>query len=113
MKDKEGFFSRVYDVVKQVPYGRVTTYGAIAAYLSSKGAARMVGWAMNGSYAQADNIPAHRVVNRKGQLTGKRHFSGPDVMKQLLEGEGITVEGDQIKHFERVFWDPADHLKTE
>jgi len=113
MKDKEGFFSRVYEVVKKVPYGRVTTYGAIAAYLSSKGAARMVGWALNGSYSQAENIPAHRVVNRNGQLTGKRHFGGQEVMKQLLESEGIIVEGNQIVHFENVFWNPEENLKTE
>ena len=108
-----GFFRSVYDVVRQVPYGRVTTYGAIAAFLSSKGAARMVGWALNGSYSQAENIPAHRVVNRNGQLTGKHHFGGPEVMKQLLESEGVVVKGNRIVDFEKVFWDPADNLERE
>ncbi len=108
--DNTSFFKRVYEVVKQVPYGRVTTYGAIAAFLSSKGAARMVGWALNGSYTAHDNIPAHRVVNRKGLLTGKKHFGGPEVMKQLLESEGVVIDHDQIINFDELFWDPAEHL---
>lgn len=108
--DNAGFFRRVYDVVKQVPYGRVTTYGAVAEYLGSKGAARMVGWAMNGSHLSDENIPAHRVVNRNGLLTGKRHFGGTEVMRQLLESEGVEVKNDQIVHFKKIFWNPADFL---
>ena len=107
----QGFFQKVYRVVKQVPYGRITTYGAIAEFLGSKGAARMVGWALNGSYTSDENIPAHRVVNRRGLLTGKRHFGGTEVMKQLLESEGIIVEEDQIIRFDELFWDPAEHLR--
>ena len=110
MSDHTGFFNKVYEVVKQIPYGRVTSYGAIAEYLGSKGSARMVGWAMNGSHLLPCNIPAHRVVNRNGMLTGKRHFGGPDVMKQLLESEGLTVENDQIIHFNEKFWNPSEHL---
>jgi methylated-DNA-protein-cysteine methyltransferase-like protein len=108
MKDKQGFFQRVYEVAKQIPYGRVTSYGAIAEYLGSKGSARMVGWAMNNSHTQPDNIPAHRVVNRNGLLTGKRHFGGGDVMKNLLESEGVKFDGDQILHFEKLFWHPKE-----
>ncbi|HHL57659.1 MAG TPA: MGMT family protein [Bacteroidetes bacterium] len=108
--NNQGFFNRVYEVVKEVPYGRITTYGAIAAYLGSKGAARMVGWALNGSYTSGENIPAHRVVNRSGLLTGKRHFGGTEVMKQLLESEGVIVEEDRITRFDELFWDPAEHL---
>ncbi len=108
MDDKQGFFQRVYEVVMQIPYGRVTSYGAIAEYLGSKGSARMVGWAMNGSHHQPDNIPAHRVVNRNGLLTGKFHFGGKDVMKQLLESEGIYVEDNRITNFNEVFWHPQE-----
>ena len=110
MENKEGFFQKVYAVVLQIPYGRVTSYGAIAAYLGSKSSARMVGWAMNSSHYYPENIPAHRVVNRSGLLTGKRHFGGPDVMKELLQSEGIIVEEDQIQNFEKIFWDPAREL---
>ena len=110
MKDNSGFFDKVYEIVKLIPYGRITSYGAIAEYLGSKGSARMVGWAMNGSYSFAENIPAHRVVNRNGMLTGKIHFGGPDVMKQLLESEGIIVENDQIINFEERFWNPAEQF---
>lgn len=106
MKDNQGFFQKVYHIVKEIPFGRVTSYGAIAEYLGSKGSARMVGWAMNNSHLQSENIPAHRVVNRVGLLTGKRHFGGSDVMKNLLESEGITFNGDQIEDFEKVFWHP-------
>ncbi len=106
MDEQTGFFERVYDVVERIPYCCVTSYGAIAEYLGSKGSARMVGWAMNNSHTQSRNIPAHRVVNRTGLLTGKHHFGGPDVMRQLLESEGVQVDGDQITNFEEVFWTP-------
>ena len=102
------FFERVYDVVRQIPRGRVTTYGAIAAYLGSAGSARMVGWAMNQSHGQRQYVPAHRVVNRNGMLTGKQHFGGPNIMKQLLESEHIKVENDKILQFSELFWDPGD-----
>ena len=108
MKDNQGFFQRVYEVAKLVPYGRVTSYGAIAEYLGSKGSARMVGWAMNNSHNQPENIPAHRVVNRNGLLTGKRHFGGGDVMKNLLESEGVKFNDDQILNFDRIFWHPKE-----
>jgi methylated-DNA-protein-cysteine methyltransferase-like protein len=108
MDDKRGFFQQVYAVVKQIPFGRVTSYGAIAEYLGTKGSARMVGWAMNSSHAQPDNIPAHRVVNRNGLLTGKHHFGGNDVMKELLESEGVIVEDDKVVRFEKVFWHPRE-----
>lgn len=109
MKD-ENFFSRVYEVVALIPFGRVTSYGAIAGYLGTHGSARMVGWAMNASHHAIKTIPAHRVVNRNGLLTGKRHFDGPDVMRQLLESEGIVFTGDQIDNFSKVFWDPTQEL---
>jgi methylated-DNA-protein-cysteine methyltransferase related protein len=104
------FFERVYEVVKLIPYGRVTSYGAIARYLGTGGSARMVGWAMNATHTQLQEIPAHRVVNRNGLLTGKHHFGGPDVMKQLLVSEGIIVNGDQIVNFREQFWDPFKEL---
>lgn len=104
------FFSKVYEVVKLIPPGRVTSYGAIAAYLGSPGAARMVGWAMNASHHHPEFIPAHRVVNRNGLLTGKHHFDTPNVMKELLENEGIQLIGDQIVDFEKHFWDPMREL---
>ncbi len=100
----------VYEVAKQIPYGRVTSYGAIASYLGTKGSSRMVGWAMNSSHNDLINVPAHRVVNRNGLLTGKHHFGGNDVMKQLLESEGINVIDDQIVDFEKHFWDPSKEL---
>lgn len=106
------FFEKVYEVVRLIPPGRVTSYGAIAAYLGSAGAARMVGWAMNGSHHCTEYVPAHRVVNRNGTLTGKHHFGGSNVMKQLLESEGIEVEGDQIVSFSKHFWDPTKELKV-
>jgi methylated-DNA-protein-cysteine methyltransferase related protein len=111
MTDQENFFSRVWWVAKQIPPGRVTSYGAIANFLSSKQASRMVGWAMNASHHAADNIPAHRVVNRNGRLTGKFHFGSPCLMQELLENENIRVANDQIVDFRELFWDPADHLK--
>ena len=102
----DSFFQRVYEVVKLIPYGRVTTYGAIAEFLGSKGSARMVGWALNNSKCNLENIPAHRVVNRKGMLTGKRHFGGNETMKELLESERITIADDVIKNMEDFFWQP-------
>lgn len=107
MKD-EGFFEKVYQVAEKIPYGRFTTYGAIAEYLGSRGSARMVGWAMNSSHHCQRNIPAHRVVNRNGMLTGKHHFSGSNVMKELLENEGIKVENDCIVNFEKHYWRPGE-----
>lgn len=101
----DSFFERVYELVKQIPYGKVTSYGAIAEALGTKGSARMVGWAMNASHGNPD-IPAHRVVNRKGLLTGKHHFDGTNLMQQLLESEGIIVIDNQIQNFKDVFWQP-------
>jgi methylated-DNA-protein-cysteine methyltransferase related protein len=106
-KPDESFFTRVYEVVKQIPPGRVTSYGAIARFLGSGGSSRMVGWAMNHSHAAGPGIPAHRVVNRNGFLTGKHHFGLPGLMQQLLENEGVEVEDDQVKEFSKRFWDPA------
>lgn len=104
MKD-DSFFDKVYELVKQIPYGNVTSYGAIAEALGTKGSARMVGWAMNASHNKPD-IPAHRVVNRKGLLTGKHHFEGTNLMQQLLESEGIVIKDNQIQNFDEVFWKP-------
>ena len=97
-------------MVALIPFGRVTSYGAIAGYLGTRGSARMVGWAMNATHHSVAAIPAHRVVNRNGLLTGKRHFDGPDVMRQLLESEGIVFKGDQIANFSEVFWNPILEL---
>jgi len=109
MKPKSlNFFDRVYEVAKLIPYGRVTSYGAIGNYLGAKKSARIVGYAMNGSHGK--NIPAHRVVNRKGLLTGKHHFEGSHLMQQLLENEGIEVVNHQIQNLESVFWDPNIEL---
>ena len=109
MPQQESFFSKVYTVVKLIPEGKVTSYGAIAKYLGSPQSSRMVGWAMNASHAK-DDVPAHRVVNRKGLLTGKHHFGGGSVMKQLLENEGVKVDQNQIQKMEDYFWDPALEL---
>jgi methylated-DNA-protein-cysteine methyltransferase-like protein len=106
----DNFFHKVYAVAREIPYGRVTSYGAIAKYLGLAKSARMVGWAMNGSHNVTD-IPAHRVVNRKGLLTGKHHFEGTNLMQQLLENEGIQVVDNQIIDFEKVFWDPGKELQ--
>jgi methylated-DNA-protein-cysteine methyltransferase-like protein len=103
------FFRDVYEVVRLIPPGRVSTYGAIAAYLGSKGSARMVGWAMNQAHQYPD-VPAQRVVNRNGVLTGKHHFGSPTAMQDLLEAEGISVKNDQVQDFERLFWDPMREL---
>jgi len=105
------FFEKVYAVVELIPYGRVTSYGAIARYLGSGGSSRMVGWAMNASHQMLQHIPAHRVVNRNGLLTGKHHFGGEDTMKQLLESQGIVLENDQIVNFNEAFWDPSKELE--
>lgn len=102
------FFDKVYEVAKQIPYGRVTSYGAIATYLGAARSARMVGYAMNGSVGK--DVPAHRVVNRKGLLTGRHHFDGTNLMQQLLESEGIKVVDNQIQDFENVFWEPSKEL---
>jgi len=110
MKNKateSDFFLRVYDVVRQIPDGRVCSYGAIAAHLGMLRSARMVGWAMNAAHSKPD-VPAHRVVNRNGMLTGKHHFGGPRVMQQLLENEGHHIENDQILNFKNSFWDPSN-----
>lgn len=101
----ENFFDRVYAIVKQIPAGKVTSYGAIAKALGTAKSARMVGWAMNASH-NLQNIPAHRVVNQKGLLTGKHHFDGTNLMQQLLENEGIEVIDNQIQNFEKHFWQP-------
>ncbi len=108
---ENGFFQKVYDIAMQIPHGRVTSYGAIANYLGSKGSARIVGWAMNGSKSLPQNIPAHRVVNSKGLLTAKNHFGGSTTMAEILESEGIIVDGNQIVNFQKVFWDPTLELQ--
>jgi len=110
MSNNNRFFDRVYDVVKLVPPGRVTTYGALARFTGSPGASRMVGWAMNASHLQPGYIPAHRVVNRKGLLTGKHHFRHPNLMQELLESEGIIIENDCVVEFDKLFWDPYKEL---
>lgn len=108
--DKENFFERVYTVVRQIPAGKVTSYGAIARYLGSAQSSRMVGWAMNNSHCQKEFVPAHRVVNRKGMLTGKHHFRTETLMQELLENEGVTIDNDQIQNFSSHFWDPVKEL---
>ena len=110
MKDLDNFFERVYKIARLIPFGRVTSYGAIAAYLGAAKSARMVGWAMNNSHNQKDEVPAHRVVNRKGLLTGKHHFKGTNLMQQLLENEGIVIVENQIQQFEKFFWSPVEEL---
>ena len=110
---KDSFFDDVYEVVGMIPFGRVTSYGAIAEYLALRGSARMVGWAMNASHRGTRNVPAHRVVNRNGLLTGKHHFGGPKVMEQLLRSEGIRVKNDKIVNFEKVFWEPKKEMNIE
>lgn len=102
------FFDKVYEVVKQIPFGRVTSYGAIANYLGAVKSARMVGYALNGSVGK--DVPAHRVVNRKGLLTGKHHFEGTNLMQQLLENEGVVVKDNQIQDFDNLFWEPIREL---
>ncbi|MFV8368595.1 MGMT family protein [Flavobacterium sp. LB2R40] len=106
----DNFFERVYAVVRQIPYGKVTSYGAIAKALGTARSARMVGWAMNASHSLED-VPAHRVVNRKGLLTGKLHFDGTNLMQQLLENEGLIIIDNQIMDFEKHFWQPEVRLE--
>ena len=109
-KRDDNFFQLVYEVARQIPKGRVTSYGAIAECLGTKSSARMVGWAMNGCHHAKIKVPAHRVVNRNGMLTGKFHFSPPEKMEQLLKKEGVKVKDDKIIDFEKHFWDPATEL---
>jgi methylated-DNA-protein-cysteine methyltransferase-like protein len=104
-----GFFEKVYQVAEKIPYGRVTSYGAIAKYLGTPKSARMVGWAMNASHVNP-KVPAHRVVNRIGMLSGKHHFEGTNLMQQLLESEDVEVLDNQIQNFELLFWDPSKDL---
>ena len=104
------FFQDVYEVVRQIPKGRVTSYGAIAAYLGTKLSARMVGWAMNAAHHAKPAVPAQRVVNRNGMLTGKHHFSTPTLMEELLQKEKVLVKDDTVVDFEKIFWDPATNL---
>jgi len=113
MNNKTNTFEKIYQIVKQIPFGRVTSYGAIAKYIGMPRGARMVGWAMKASH-NMEEVPAHRVVNRKGLLTGKHHFDGTNLMQNLLENEGIKVVDNQIQHFEKVFWDPMiEKMKSE
>ncbi|SDR79011.1 MGMT family protein [Christiangramia echinicola] len=112
MSDNSGFFERVYEVCRKIPEGKVTSYGAIAKYLGAARSARMVGWAMNSSH-NLEDVPAHRVVNRNGVLTGKHHFGGTNAMQQLLEEEGVQVKKLQILDFEKHFWDPMKELPQE
>ncbi|MDP5106378.1 MAG: MGMT family protein [Polaribacter sp.] len=107
MEKSDNFFDKVYDVVRLIPFGRVTSYGAIGAYLGAEKSARMVGWAMNKAH-NLEDVPAHRVVNKKGLLTGKHHFDGTNLMQQLLENEGIVVVDNQIQNLEKVFWHPLE-----
>ena len=110
-KEELFFFEKVYDVVREIPFGRVCSYGLIARHLGSPQSARMVGWAMNASHIKED-VPAHRVVNKIGLLTGKQHFEGTNLMQQLLESEGIQIKENQVVDFEQFVWNPADHLST-
>ena len=109
-KREENFFEMVFEIARQIPKGRVTSYGAIANCIGTKTSARTVGWAMNGAHKIKPKVPAHRVVNRLGILSGKHHFSTPDQMERLLKKEGIKVKNDQVVDFEKLFWDPAKEL---
>lgn len=111
MQKHEDFFQNVFEVVRLIPKGHVTSYGAIAKYLGSARSSRMVGWAMNAAHSQKKSVPAHRVVNRNGELTGKHHFSTPFLMQELLEKEGIKVVKDKIKNLDKVYWDPIKELE--
>lgn len=104
------FFADVYDVVRQIPKGKVTSYGAIAAYLGTKLSARMVGWAMNVAHTAKPKVPAQRVVNRNGMLSGKHHFSTPTAMEELLRKDGVLVKDDMVVDFKKHFWDPSEAL---
>ncbi|MGB0897440.1 MAG: MGMT family protein [Flavobacteriaceae bacterium] len=108
MLESKSFFEKVYDVVRLIPEGRVTSYGAIASYLGMAKGARMVGWAMNASHSK--DVPAHRVVNKKGLLTGKHHFQGTNLMQQLLENEGVVIVENQIQNLQNYLWNPNDEL---
>lgn len=108
---EHNFFEKVYAVTRLVPVGRITTYGAIARYLGSAQSARMVGWALNSTKQLPKWVPAHRVVNRKGLLTGKMHFPGSETMRELLESEGIKVVDDKIENFNELLWDPMKELE--
>lgn len=108
---KNNFFKKVHDTARKIPRGRVTSYGAIARYLGAGKSSRMVGWAMNGSHAALPPVPAHRVVNRIGMLTGQHHFAYPGQMQELLENEGIEVVNNRVKDFEELFWNPVKELK--
>jgi methylated-DNA-protein-cysteine methyltransferase related protein len=111
MEKQKDFFEMVYQVVRLIPEGRLTSYGAVAKYLGTGRSSRMVGWAMNASHAQAEPVPAHRVVNREGVLTGKMHFNPPSRMQQLLEKEGVEIINDKVRDFKKLFWDPAKELE--
>ena len=108
--NNENFFKKVYDITRQIPYGRITTYGAIAKCIGSPQSSRMVGWALNNIIFSEDFIPAHRVVNRIGLLTGKHHFRYETLMQELLESEGVKVKDDRIVNFDKLFWDPSKEL---
>ena len=110
-RSSSDFFQLVYEVARHVPKGRVTSYGAIGKYLGSGKSARMVGWAMNAAHSQKKFVPAHRVVNRNGELTGKHHFGHPKLMQKLLEKEGIKVKNDKVVNFKKLLWDPTVELK--
>ena len=112
MKERSDFFEKVYAVVRLIPRGKVSSYGAIAQFLGAAGSARVVGYAMNASH-QFEDVPAHRVVNRKGLLTGKHHFSTTDAMQRLLEEEDVNIVNDQILDFDKHFWHPADYLNQD
>ena len=112
MQEKSNFFEKVYAVAKLIPFGRVTSYGAIAKYLGTPKSARMVGWAMNSAHGKPD-IPAHRVVNRIGLLSGKNNFASPTLMEDLLKSEGLTIIEDQILNFKSHFWDPTEELHLD
>ena len=109
-KKEHSFFELVFEVVRQIPKGRVTTYGAVANCLGTKLSARMVGWAMNGAHRVRPKVPAHRVINRNGMLSGKHHFATPTQMQELLEKEGILVKDDVVVNFKTLFWDPAGEM---
>lgn len=108
--NNDSFFSQVYQVTRLIPYGRVTSYGAIAKYLGAAKSSRMVGWALNACHSLEEFLPAHRVLNRNGLLTGKVHFGGSDTMQQLLESEGIEIENNKVVRFKELFWDPSVEL---
>lgn len=111
--DRSDFFDQVYQVVRLIPHGRVTSYGAIAAYLGTKGSSRMVGYAMNAAHSVHPPVPAHRVVNRNGLLSGKHHFGSPTAMQDALEKEGIRIKDDQVQDFKKCYWDPTIELNLD